>query len=302
MVLDTDAYNEIDDQFAVVHTLLSADRVELEALYAAPFHNERSSGPGDGMRKSYLEIKHILELMGDRTTPVFRGAEAWVTDCAEPELSAASEDLIERALSSDARPLYVVAIGAPTNVSTALIVAPQIAERIVVVWLGGNSLHWPSAREFNLCQDVRASRHLFDSGVPLVHVPCVNVADHLITTRAEIEHYVRPCGVVGDFLAGRYAEWVTEFPGRSKVIWDLAAVGWLLDAAWTKTEVHPSPILTNELTWAEDASRHTICEVISVDRDAIFGDLFARLGGSEPSSYPVSPSGSGSSAERWDRR
>ena len=55
MVLDTDTYNEIDDQFAVVYSLLSKG-VHVEAIYAAPFFNSRSSGPGDGMRKSYDEI------------------------------------------------------------------------------------------------------------------------------------------------------------------------------------------------------------------------------------------------------
>ena len=278
MIMDTDAYNEIDDQFALVHTLLSADRVGLEALYAAPFHNDRSSGPADGMRKSYSEIEHILGLVGDNGTPVFEGAGEWLTDLPRPVASPASADLIERALGPGQTPLYVVAIGAATNVSTALLMAPEIVGRIVVVWLGGNALHWPSAREFNLYQDLRASQHLFDSGVPLVHVPCLNVADHVVTTRAEIEHYVRPCGPIGAFLADRYAEYVDEGPGRSKVIWDLAATGWLLDPAWTRTESRPSPILTTELTWSEDASRHAIREVVAVDRDAVFGDLFSRLG------------------------
>jgi purine nucleosidase len=277
MVLDTDANNEVDDQFAIVHALLSPDRVQLEALYAAPFHNERSDGPADGMRKSYAEIGRIVELVGNTTPPVFKGAEKWLTDSAKPQGSAASEDLIERALSSNAKALYVVAIGAPTNVSTALLMAPEIAERIVVVWLGGNSLHWATAREFNLYQDLRASQHLFDSGVPLVHVPCIGVADRLATTLDEIEHYVRPCGAIGDFLASRYAAWVDHVPGRSKVIWDLAAVGWLLDPTWTTTEQQRSPILTSELTWSDGVGRHKIREVIAVDRDAIFGDLFGRL-------------------------
>ena len=51
MVLDTDTYNEIDDQFAVVHALTSD--MDVEAIYAAPFHNARSEGPEDGMEKSY---------------------------------------------------------------------------------------------------------------------------------------------------------------------------------------------------------------------------------------------------------
>ena len=40
MVLDTDAYNEIDDQFAIAYALKSTDKCEVNALYAAPFHNE----------------------------------------------------------------------------------------------------------------------------------------------------------------------------------------------------------------------------------------------------------------------
>lgn len=61
MVLDTDTYNEIDDQFALVYALLSPERVQCEAVYAAPFHNDRSSGPADGMEKSYAEICRVLE-------------------------------------------------------------------------------------------------------------------------------------------------------------------------------------------------------------------------------------------------
>src|SRR5690606_10077935 len=34
MVLDTDTFNEIDDQFAVVYSLLSPEAMEVEAIYA----------------------------------------------------------------------------------------------------------------------------------------------------------------------------------------------------------------------------------------------------------------------------
>src|ERR1700709_1069316 len=60
-VLDTDTYNEIDDQFALVQMILSPDRLDLQAIYAAPFFNDRSSGPGEGMELSYQEILRLLE-------------------------------------------------------------------------------------------------------------------------------------------------------------------------------------------------------------------------------------------------
>ena len=49
MVLDTDAYNEIDDQFAISYALRSTDRTDVKAIYAAPFWNGKSTGPLDGM-------------------------------------------------------------------------------------------------------------------------------------------------------------------------------------------------------------------------------------------------------------
>ena len=61
MVLDTDTYNEIDDQYAIVHALLSPEKLSVEALYATPFHNRRSAGPGNGMDLSYDNSARSLE-------------------------------------------------------------------------------------------------------------------------------------------------------------------------------------------------------------------------------------------------
>ena len=74
MVLDTDTYNEIDDQFAVVYALISPE-LDVQAIYAAPFHNSRSSGPGDGMEKSYEEILRVLSRwIGRPTALLFKGS------------------------------------------------------------------------------------------------------------------------------------------------------------------------------------------------------------------------------------
>ena len=81
MVLDTDTYNEVDDQFAVVHALLSPEKITVDALYAAPFFNSRSSGPADGMEKSYQEILALLERINvDPTGLVFRGSDRYLPD------------------------------------------------------------------------------------------------------------------------------------------------------------------------------------------------------------------------------
>lgn len=281
MVLDTDTYNEIDDQFALVYALLSPDRLNVEAVYAAPFHNPRSSGPADGMEKSYEEILRLLARLGRSPEGfAFKGAPAFLGETEKPVESPAVHDLIARALATgEDDPLYVVAVGAITNVASAILMEPRIIEKIVVVWLGGHALHWPDSREFNLRQDVPAARAVFDSGVPLVHVPCLGVTSHLTLAPAEIEEYVRGRGAIGDYLADIFVEFVGTTPGRSKVLWDMAAVAYLLNPSWTPADLVHSPIITDQATWSFDPTRHLIRSVRYVARDPIFQDFFAKLEG-----------------------
>ena len=277
MVLDTDTYNEVDDQFALVQALLSPDKLDVEAIYAAPFHNNRSSGPADGMERSYDEILRLLERL-DRSPDgwVFRGSTRYLDADLEPVRSEAALDLVERGMASE-ETLYVVAIGAITNVASALLLEPRLVEKIVVVWLGGNALYWPTAREFNLMQDVPGAQVLFDCGVPLVMLPCMGVVTHLHTTVPELETYVAGRGAIGDYLVETVKGYHADHKGWSKVIWDMAAIAYLLDPSWTPTDLVHSPILTDGMTWSVDASRHMIRCASYVHRDPIFRDLFDKL-------------------------
>jgi hypothetical protein len=247
-------------------------------VYAAPFHNDRSSGPEDGMRKSYDEILRVLDRVGPpQRPPVLMGSTDWLAGPDRPVRSPAADDLIERAMMQRDEPLYVVAIGAATNISSAILAAPQIIARIVVVWLGGNATYWPSASEFNLKQDLHASRILFDCGVPLVHVPCLPVTDHLCTTEAEIDRFVKGRGALGDYLSATYSGSAADHVAYSRAIWDLGPIAWLVNPAWADSVLTPSPILTAERTWSHDPHRHLVREVRYVQRNPIFGDLFRKL-------------------------
>lgn len=95
MVLDTDTYNEIDDQYALAYLIKSEEKLHLKAVYAAPFHNEKSSGPEDGMEKSYQEIHHILDLMEKQELKehVYRGSAQYLPDEETPVASDAAAHL-----------------------------------------------------------------------------------------------------------------------------------------------------------------------------------------------------------------
>src|SRR5690606_25278713 len=85
IVLDTDTFNEIDDQFAIVYALQSQDKLNVEAIYAAPFYNNRSSGPEDGMEKSYDEILRILKRINVSSEGyVYKGSRGFLESIEKP--------------------------------------------------------------------------------------------------------------------------------------------------------------------------------------------------------------------------
>jgi purine nucleosidase len=294
IVIDTDTYNEIDDQFAVVHALLSPEKINVEGIYAAPFFNHRSKGPGEGMDLSYAEILRLLERLNISPNGLaFRGSPGFLEDYNQPFESEAVSDLIERAMQS-VEPLYVVAIGALTNIASAILIEPRIIENIVVVWLGGTALHWPDANEFNLMGDVLASRLVLDCGVPLVLIPCAGVTSHLRTTVSEIDLYVQGKGKIGDYLAETFKSYSDDHFAWSKEIWDVVAIAYLINSDWIPSQLISSPIIAQrppanepgpnpypwekqELSWSFDDSRHMIRCAYFVDRDPIFRDLFTKL-------------------------
>lgn len=282
MVLDTDAYNEIDDQFAISYALKATEKLSVKALYAAPFFNERSSGPADGMERSYQEILKLLRLSG-LEYPVYRGSERYLPDEKTPVESEAARHMVELAKQySPEKPLYVVAIGAITNVASALLMAPSIADNIVVVWLGGNGLEWPDNREFNCMQDVASARVVYASGAPLVILPCVGVVSAFATTEPELNHWLKGKNALCDYLVEHTVEAANEYAkGKvwSRAIWDVTAVGWLLNDGnkLMLSKLVPTPIPEYDHHYAHDPRRPLCRYVYHINRDALFADLFAHI-------------------------
>lgn len=294
IVLDSDMANEVDDQFALALAVRSPERIDLKAVCAAPFLNHRSESAGDGMEKSYHETLRVLKLMGeDSDGRVFRGSDRFLADRNTLVDSPAARQLIKQAHQDREGPLYVVGLGAATNLASALLLDPTIADRIVIVWIGGHPHSWPQARDFNLKQDIAAAQVLFDSGVPLVHIPAGDVAAALKITLPELEAGLKGKSPIADALYqnvdGYYSETsASKMQPRSgpnawqKVIWDIATIAWLLEPETMVTsQVVSSPVLTDEGTWRAGDGRHSIRVAVKLDRDRIFSALFQRLGKSQ---------------------
>ncbi|MCI8292837.1 MAG: nucleoside hydrolase [Hespellia sp.] len=283
VVIDTDTYNEIDDQFALAYLIKSDDKLNLKAIYAAPFSNHKSSGPADGMEKSYQEIMNVLTLMEreDLKEIVFRGSESYMPSETEPVLSDAAKDLANRAMQyTQEQPLYVIAIGAITNVSSAILLEPEIKNRIVLIWLGGHALHWPHTREFNMYQDVAGARIVFGCGVPLVQLPCKGVVSAFTTSGPELEYHLRGKNKLCDYLIDVTTREAMKAYGGStwtRPIWDVTAVAWLLEGDFMEDCLIHSPIPEYDDRYALDNTRHFIRYVYYIKRDNLFADLFRKL-------------------------
>lgn len=282
VVLDTDAFNEIDDQYAIAYLLRSKDRLNTKAIYAAPFFNMNSQSAKDGMEKSYDEILKVLKLCGE-TVDVFKGSDSFLTDEKTPTISPAAEDLARRVNDySPENPLYVVAIGAITNVASAMLLNPKMAENAVVVWLGGQALHYSDTKEFNLYQDVAAARIVMGSGVPFVHLPCAGVVNSFRISRPELEAWFIGKGELATYLAENTIEHAKQFYKYKtwrRVIWDVTPVAWLLNdnQRFMRTRKIPTPLPSYELMWEENPNAELMEYTYCINPDVLWADVVEKL-------------------------
>ena len=282
VVLDTDAYNEIDDQFAISYLLKSKEKLNTKAIYAAPFFNSNSESPKDGMEKSYDEIFKLLSLL-DEKVDVFKGSEKYLDNENTPVISYAAQDLAERVKNySPQNPLYVVAIGAITNIASAILLNPEVAQNSVVIWLGGHALHYHHTKEFNMYQDVAAARVVMQSGVPFVQLPCKGVVSNFTVSKPELEFWLKGRGALADYLAEntiKEAESYAKGTAWTRVIWDVTAVAWLLNDSerFMESRIIPTPIPTYDNLYATDFNSYPMRYVYNIKRDALMTDLFRKL-------------------------
>ena len=218
---------------------------------------------------------------------VFEGSPRYLPRNGRPVVSAAAEHLVATARAMPrGEPLYVLALGCVTNIASALRKAPDIAQRIVVVWTSGypSTAALSNEDSFNLVQDVAASRCLFDSGVPLVYLPGFHVGAQLRLSLAEMDRHVRGRGAIGRYLHHLFTHnplWTIHPVDTTRpytwVIWDLICVAWVMQPDWVPSRLVRTPRLDARLHWQADGARPLMREAHAVQRDAIFNDFFARL-------------------------
>lgn len=198
VIVDTDAKNEADDQFAIVQAMLSP-KFDNVGFIAAHF------GKDGSMRKSYEELELIFKIAGCPHDDLIKhGAEHALCSKTEPEVSEGAELIVSEAMKDDPRPLYVLSLGAITDLASAYLMEPRIAKRLTAIWIGGGAYPY-GGREFNLCNDINAANVVFSSGLDLWQVP-KNVYEMMAVSFTELAYRIAGKNAVGDYLFRQLCE------------------------------------------------------------------------------------------------
>lgn len=278
IIILSDAKNEADDQYAITHAVLSPS-LDIRGLVACHYMK-----PGS-MEKSFDEEVRLVRLLrAEDRFPVVHGAEGPLEKLPKGHGTSEGAQLVVReAMSDDERPLYVLALGALTEMAEALAVAPEIAKRLTLVWVGGGA--YPSGgSEANLRHDVRAAQEVFASATPLVQITSRGYR-RMAVPISQLANRVAPCGELGRYLYEELVEFaelhMAEKPWIMPEYWclgDNSAVGLLLCPQTERSAALPRPSITAEGFYAgEGAAAGSVRVYESLDARPIIEDLFAKL-------------------------
>ncbi len=279
VIISTDAKNEADDQFAIVHALLSP-RLDVRGIVAAHFGEEKSP---HSMMDSYHEVETLFRFLQSEPRVLKKGAEHTLTE-QEPIHSEGADLIISEALKeSYEQPLYIVCLGPLTDVASALLICPEIVGRATVVWIGGG--RYPKGGvEYNLKNDVIAANVVMASGIDVWQVP-EDVYQQMLVSIAELCVRVKPLGKLGEYLFTQMVTWGQTYFGkrshlRTGECWylgDSPAIGLLLNEHPNDYDIISAPQIAEDMTYHFPERGHTIRVYRRVDSRFILEDLYAKL-------------------------
>lgn len=199
VIVDNDYAGDPDGLVALAHHLLAPGNrvVAITSSFLSPVF-----GPNEGGcdRGADLARELAVRLGTARGLPVHAGVDAPFEGV--PRKSGAAEAIIAAARADDPLPLVLVCGGPLTNVADALALAPDIADRLSLCWVGGAISQ--GAAEYNRDTDPAAMRFVFDSDTLEITQFPVETYRRCATSAAELETGLLDSGPVGEWLWERF--------------------------------------------------------------------------------------------------
>ncbi len=270
VIVSTDTACEADDPFAIAHALLSP-KLDVKALVAEHFMQ-----PGS-MERSFDAARTVLDLLHS-DVPLLPG-QAWPNTNG---ISEGAQFIIDEARREDNHPLFVLCMGAMTTMAAALDAAPDIAQRLTVVTIGGHRYDRPFPwREFNWGNDPDAVNAILASNVPVWQIPS-NAYTSMRVGLAELQRKVAPCGEIGAYLLKQmddynntpYAGWTS---GEGWSLGDNPSVAVVLNEGCGEWHMQQPRLVNADTTYGEALPGREIRVYDSIDSRFVLEDLFAKL-------------------------
>lgn len=275
VIINTDAKNEADDQYAIVHAVLTPS-FDLHGIIPAHFGTRKST---TSLRESHDETVKLLRLMNlEGDVRVEDGAAHAIPNESTPADSPGARLIIEEAMKDDERPLHIAFYGPLTDMASALLLEPAIQERgIRVIWIGGGV--WPSGgQEYNLSNDIHAANVVMKSNLELWQVPRSTYRT-MSVGYAELIEKVYPQGEIGKYLIEQLiehnAQTRPEMEYRS--LGDSPCIGIILDPECGHFSWRPAPTFDEQMHYIHSGQYRPIRVYENVNTRFIHEDLFAKL-------------------------
>jgi inosine-uridine nucleoside N-ribohydrolase len=275
VIVNTDAKNEADDQYAIVHALLTPS-FEIQGVISAHFGQRRTK---TSEQESYEEVEKLLDLMHMRDeVRVEHGAPNAIPDEHTPVPSPGAELVIDEALKDDSRPLHVAFYGPLTDMASALLMEPAIdTPHVRVVWIGGGE--WPvGGGEFNLSNDIHAANVVMRSQVEVWQIPRT-VYRRMGVSHAELFERVYTHGELGRYLVEQLIEFnmQRERPFEYRSLGDSPAVGVIMYPDCGRWQWQPAPEFEPTMNYRHTGQNRPIRVYETIEARFIHEDFFAKL-------------------------
>ncbi|WP_240625896.1 nucleoside hydrolase [Spirosoma pollinicola] len=298
VIVDNDFSGDPDGLFQLAHLLMSPS-VDIRAIIGSHL-NERdgfdpSKTQADNAAKKAREVLQAMNVT--KNIPVFAGSNTAMVNDSTPVKNEAVNFIIQEALRTDTKtPLYVVCGAGLTEIASAALTNPMIANKLTIIWIGGpeySDLALPppgfSEVEYNLNIDQAAARAVFNrSSLPLWQIPR-NVYRQCLLSYAQLLTKVKPRGKVGAYLSGTLETLMARIQrfiniGETYILGDSPLV--LLTALQSSFEPDPSssyyvirqaPRINQAGTYIHNHAGRPIRVYTQLDTNLMFADFFAKL-------------------------
>jgi inosine-uridine nucleoside N-ribohydrolase len=281
LIIDTDAKNVADDQYAIEHALLSPS-LDIAGIIPAHFGERRTM---TSMLESRAEVELLLRLLDLDVEPrVCDGADRAMPDESTPVDSDGARLIIEEA--HKAGPLYAIFLGPLTDMASALLLDPSIADNpdFTVVWIGGTPydgiVGGEDHGEFNLSNDVHAANAVFGSGLRVWQIP-MSVYTQVSVGYAELDQRVAPHGDLGAYLVRQLREFNARYVDpeiEHRSLGDSPAVSVVLNPQGAVWRDRPARVFGADARMTNVVVEGCSVRVAdSVDVRYLLEDMFAKL-------------------------